>query len=50
MVEPDAAPARMLRTPPSGRPRAAVRSNYVGLPFEAARGADEGGRKPAGSG
>ncbi len=34
----------------SGRPRVAVRSNYVGLPSMAGRGADEGGRKPAGSG
>src|SRR6185437_746839 len=38
------------RTPAPGRPRVAVRPHYEGLPLMAGRGADEGGRKPAGSG
>src|SRR5664279_2149046 len=39
-----------LVTPAPGRPRAAVRPYYEGPPSLAGRGADEGGRKPAGSG
>src|SRR5665811_722067 len=46
----DAAPAGGARNPAPGRPRAAVRPYYEGLPSWAGRGADEGGRKPAGSG
>jgi len=38
------------RNPAPGRPRAAVRPYYEGPPSLAGRGADEGGRKPAGSG
>jgi hypothetical protein len=45
----DAAPARMPRTHPSGRPRVAVRPHYEGLPSMAGRDADEGRRKPSGS-
>jgi hypothetical protein len=32
MMEPDVAPAGVVRSPVSGRPWPAVRSNYVGLP------------------
>ena len=46
----DAAPAGGARNPVPGRPRVAVRPHYGGLPSMARRGADEGGRKPAGSG
>jgi hypothetical protein len=46
----DAAPAGGARNPAPGRPRAAVRPYYEGPPSLAGRGADEGGRKPAGSG
>ena len=46
----DAAPAGGARNPAPGRPRVAVRPHYGGLPSMAGRGADEGGRKPAGSG
>src|ERR1035437_1625180 len=46
----DAAPAGRLRQPASGGAPAAVRPHYVGPPELAGRGADEGGRKPAGSG
>ena len=44
------APAGGARNPALGRPRVAVRPHYGGLPSMAGRGADEGGRKPAGSG
>src|SRR5258708_10086960 len=50
MVEPDAAPAGVVRSHASGTPRVAVRSNYVGLPSMAGRGVDEGRRKPPGCG
>jgi hypothetical protein len=45
-----AAPAAGACNPGTGRPRVAVRPYYGGLPSMAGRGADEGGRKPAGSG
>ena len=45
-----AAPAGVLRTHISGRPRVTVRPKYVGLPVKAGRGPDEPGRKPGGSG
>src|SRR6187200_2326766 len=55
LVEWDAAPAGGARNPVSGRPRATVRSNYVGLPSMAGRGRtnaggsprDQGGEEPA---
>jgi len=50
MAEPGAAPADVPRKRISGRPRIAVRSNYVGLPLMAGRGAEEGRRKLPGSG
>jgi hypothetical protein len=50
MVGSGAAPADMPRKHISGRPRVAVRSNYVGLPLMAGRGTDEGRRKLPGSG
>jgi hypothetical protein len=38
-------PRAWFRSHASGRPRVAVRSNYVGLPLMAGRGVDEGRRK-----
>src|SRR6185437_6403188 len=49
-MEQSAAPAGGIRNPAPGRPRAAVRPYYEGLSSMTGRGADEGGRKPAGSG
>ena len=43
-------PRAWFRSHASGRPRVAVRSNYVGLPLMAGRGVDEGRRKPPGYG
>ena len=45
-----AAPAGGARNPALGRPWVTVRPHYGGLPLMAGRGADEGWRKPAGSG
>src|SRR5258708_205547 len=42
-------PRAWFRSHASGRPRVAVRSNYVGLPSMAGRGVDEGRRKPPAS-
>ena len=50
MVEQGAAPAGEVRSLALGRPRVAVRAHYGALPLMAGRGADEGWRKPAGSG
>ena len=55
LAERGAAPAPVSRTHRSGRPRATVRSNYVGLPSMAGRGRtnaggsprDQGGEEPA---
>ena len=55
LAERGAAPAPVFRTHRSGRPRATVRSNYVGLPSMAGRGRtnaggsprDQGGEEPA---
>ena len=45
-----AAPAGGVRNLALGRPWVAVRAHYGALPLMAGRGADEGWRKPAGSG